>query len=127
MPAKKGRKLPKKGSLFPPDGRGGDEAACLARMIAEALHADFATEAHAVKTVMTWTDASDRTVKNWFAGTNGPSGAHLVALARHSERVHDVYLTLARRNTHIVFQATELRAQLLRMVEAIDAHVQRQH
>ncbi len=96
-------------------------------MIAEALHADFATEAHAVKTVMTWTDASDRTVKNWFAGTNGPSGAHLVALARHSERVHDVYLTLTHRNTHIVVQAAELRAQLVKMMEAIDAHMQRQH
>lgn len=127
MPTKKGRKLPKMGSLFPPDGRDGDEAARLTKLIAAALHADFATEAHAVKTVMTWTDASDRTVKNWFSGVHGPSGAHLVALARHSKRVHDVYLELTNRDPHIAVQAAELRAQLIRMVDALDAHLQRQH
>ena len=34
----------------------------------------------AIKTVMKWTGAKERTVKNWFAGSNGTNGHHLAAL-----------------------------------------------
>ena len=41
--------------------------------------------------------ASERTVKYWFQGKRGPSGEHLVSLARHSEAVLIVLLALADR------------------------------
>ena len=46
----------------------------------------------AAKTVMRWTGASEWTVKNWFAGSGGPSGQHLIALAHHSDEVLATFL-----------------------------------
>ena len=34
-------------------------------------------------------------MKNWFAGRYGPSGEHLVALARHSDEVLGMFLVMA--------------------------------
>src|SRR5215470_9456536 len=36
----------------------------------------------AVKTVMRWTGASEGTVRNWFLGSSGPNGQHLIALTQ---------------------------------------------
>ncbi|WP_234450871.1 MULTISPECIES: hypothetical protein [unclassified Paracoccus (in: a-proteobacteria)] len=36
-------------------------------------------------------------MKNWFAGRYGPSGDHLVSLARHSDEVLGTFLALAGR------------------------------
>jgi hypothetical protein len=52
---------------------------------------------------MRWTGASERTVKYWFAGERGPSGDHLIALARHSDAV--LYVVLALAGRHIVDEA----------------------
>jgi len=41
----------------------------------------------AIKVTMRWTGAGERTVKNWFAGRNGPNGQHLVELLRRSDEV----------------------------------------
>ena len=46
---------------------------------------------------MRWTGASERTVKYWFAGERGPSGEHLILLARHSDAIVLVLLALAER------------------------------
>jgi hypothetical protein len=46
---------------------------------------------------MRWTGASERSVKYWFAGERGPSGEHLLSLARHSDAVLIVLLALADR------------------------------
>jgi hypothetical protein len=46
------------------------------------------------------TGASERTVKYWLAGERGPSGDHLIALARHSDAVLFMLLALAGR--HVV-------------------------
>lgn len=51
------------------------------------------------KLAMRWTGASERTVKYWFSGERGPSGDHLVALARHSDAVLYVVLALAGRHS----------------------------
>lgn len=70
------------------------------RMIAGALRAELAQARWAVKTVMQWTGASERTVKNWFQGKKGPSGLHLILLAAHSDTVLDGVLTMARRDRY---------------------------
>jgi hypothetical protein len=41
----------------------------------------------AIKTVMRWTSASERTVKNWFSGQKGPSGNYLLGLIQESDAV----------------------------------------
>lgn len=41
----------------------------------------------ALKDVMRWTGASERTVKAWRGGISIPSGEHLIALVRRSDVV----------------------------------------
>ena len=73
--------LPKKGKIFPNrDGRSHSEVH-YATAIAAALREDLGSTHQATKTVMRWTGASERTVKNWLAAKSGPSGEHLVALS----------------------------------------------
>ncbi len=85
---KKGKVFPKKGKVLPDDGGGADPRASYATTIARALREEFGRSSSATKTVMRWTGASERSVKNWFAGSNGPTGDHLVALLRHSDSVY---------------------------------------
>jgi hypothetical protein len=47
-------------------------------------------------------------VKNWFSRRYGPSGEHLVALARHSDEVLGAFLAMAGREDLLV--ATKLVA-----------------
>ena len=97
MGTKKGNLLPKKGNVLHRVGREGGSDLGYAGAIADALRHDLGTTHQAVKSVMRWTGASERTVKYWFAGTGGPSGEHLIALARHSDAVLAVILQLAGR------------------------------
>ena len=41
-------------------------------------------------------------MKNWFSGRYGPSGEHLVALARHSDEVLGTFLAMAGRENLMV-------------------------
>lgn len=66
--------------------------------IAAALRDELGLTHRAVKTAMRWTSASERTVKYWIAGERGPSGEHLIALARHSDIVFHMVLLLADRH-----------------------------
>lgn len=66
-------------------------------VIAMALKTEVGETRRAIKTLTRWTGASERTVQNWLAGVRGPSGPHLVALARHSDAVHSAYLSLTDR------------------------------
>jgi hypothetical protein len=59
--------------------------------IAAALRKELAGMPNAIKLVMRWTGANEKTVKNWMAGTHGPAGESLVALAHYS---HEVMLAL---------------------------------
>lgn len=63
--------------------------------IAAALRDELGLTHRAVKTAMRWTGASERTVKYWIVGERGPSGEHLIALARHSDIVLHMILLLA--------------------------------
>ncbi len=69
------------------------------RAIAMALHEELGATHRAIKLAMRWTGASERTVKYWFAGERGPSGQHLVSLARHSDVVLYVFLAMAGRHS----------------------------
>jgi len=68
--------------------------------MAMALHEELGSTSRAIKMAMRWTGASERTVKYWLAGERGPSGDHLIALARHSDAVLFMLLALAGR--HVV-------------------------
>ena len=89
--------------------------------IALTLHEAYGGTGRAIKTVMAYTDAGERTVKNWFEGKNGPNGENLVALLRHSDQVLEAVLTIAGRDE--VLHASKLlnaREKLNEMLEIID-------
>src|SRR5665213_1778801 len=84
-------------NMFPKTGRklpAGDRAAPYASTIADALRADLGHSHQAIKTLMRWTRANERTAKNWLSGTNGPSGEHLLKIIRHSDLVFECVLSL---------------------------------
>jgi hypothetical protein len=99
--------FPKKGKFFPRENgyngiaeqptNGG-----FVEEIAAALKRSLGDSRAGVKTVAAWTGANEKTVKNWFSGTYGPSGAHLVALARHSDEVLSTFLAMAGREDLMV-------------------------
>jgi len=94
---KKGKVFPKTGKVLPDAGGGADRQAIYATTIAKALREEFGGAPNATKTVMRWTGASERTVKNWFAGSNGPTGEHLLDLLRHCDPVHDALVNVTGR------------------------------
>lgn len=90
--------------------------------IARALKSELGSTHQAVKTVMNWTGASERTVKHWLAGTHGPSGPYLIALARHSDSVMMYFLTAAGRSSLLVgAELYQVRSRLSEAITAIDA------
>jgi len=92
-----GRKVrAKDGKGFPIDP-GADTAATFALVIADALRRDFGTSPAKVKHIARLTGANVRTVQNWIYARNGPNGAGLVVLMRHSDAVMDAVLSLAGR------------------------------
>ena len=109
--------LPKKGIVFP----NGENLESYPAAVAFALRNQLGTTHQAVKIVMGWTGAGERTVKNWFAGTSGPAGQHLVDLIRQSDDVLGVLLILAGRQQTIAAQKlVEVRNKLAETVEQID-------
>jgi hypothetical protein len=89
--------------MFPKMGRRIPAAAAArdpvdyASAIAEALRADLGNSHRAIKTLMRWTAANERTVKNWLSGVNGPSGEHLLEIIRNSDLAFQCVLRLADR------------------------------
>jgi hypothetical protein len=90
--------LPKEGKTFPAGKDPGEYASA----IAQALERELGDSHRAIKVTMRWTGAGERTVKNWFAGRNGPNGQHLVELLRRSDEVLKVLLQLAGRDEILV-------------------------
>ena len=109
--------LPKKGIVFP----NGENLGPYPAAVAYALRHQLGTTHQAVKTVMRWTGAGERTVKNWFAGISGPSGQHLVALIRHSDEVLEVLLLLAgRQQIAVAKKVVDTRNKLAEILKQID-------
>ena len=102
------------GSGFPPEHF--NEA------LAAALHREFDDTHAAVKTVATLTGANHRAVKNWFDGKNGPSGASLLSLCRHSSGVFETFLLFAGRHEHLRSRKiVDIRQKLRDMLTLMDA------
>ncbi len=90
-------------------------------VIAETLRHEFGGTARSVKTVMGYTGAGERTVKNWFEGKNGPNGENLVELMRHSDEVLEVMLMMAGREDVLAGKVlVDVRDKLVEMLEFID-------
>jgi hypothetical protein len=109
--------LPKKGIVF----RNGENLGPYPVAIAYALRNQLGTTHQAVKIVMRWTGAGERTVKNWLTGVSGPSGQHLVDLIRHSDDVLEILLLLAgRQKITATMKLADLRKKLAGMVQHVD-------
>lgn len=109
----------KKGNKFPAPRALQDAA--YASSIADALRAELGESHRATKTLMRWTGASDRTAKNWLSGSYGPSGTHLIQLARESDTVLATILGLAGRNRHMVgADLLQIQAALVSATQLID-------
>lgn len=110
---KKGKEFPKPAKQLSPDE--------FARSISNALREELGSSHMAAKTVMRWTGASERSAKNWLAGICGPSGCHLVRLARESDVIMATLLVLAGRELNVsALSLISLKAGLMYAVNAID-------
>ena len=107
--------FPKMGNVFP----GGDKEPRYATIIGAALRQDLGGTHRAIKTIVKWTGASERTAKNWLAGACGPSGAHLVALLRKSDGVLEAVLLLAGRESVVASRKLVEARDTLREVLAV--------
>jgi len=120
MPTKKGTGFRKSGTSFPTSAGNGSEHLSYARMISAALQKELCNERGATKIVMEWTGASDRCVKNWFAGAKGPTGKHLIALARNSDSVFWAILQLCSREPQLSLERRmTIRAKLDEAMELL--------
>ena len=114
--------FPKMGKTFPDeDGRRVDRLEYQAA-ISAALKRELGGSHRAIKTAMKWTGASERTAKNWFAGSHGPAGEHLIELLRNSDEVAAAVLALSGRSElRVVAGLHQTRETLLHVLEALDA------
>lgn len=86
--------LPKKGRMLHPWIGLARSAKDYAELIADALRQEHGNTHRAVKTIMRWTGASERSVKNWLSGGFGPSGYFLVRLCVKSPAVRGLMMEL---------------------------------
>jgi hypothetical protein len=84
--------------------------------IAAALQRASAESGLQIKTVAGWTGANERTVKNWFSGQYGPSGEHLLILARHCHEVLKTMLAIMeRQDLLIALEFVEIEQRIARL------------
>ena len=121
---KKGRKVrPVSGKTFP--GSSGtveiSDGYDFTAVIAKTLRETFGRSGRSIKTVMAYTGAGERTVKNWFGGKNGPNGENLVELVRHSDEVLEALLLMAGRKDILAGKLLiDTRDKLVEMLEIIN-------
>lgn len=114
--------FPKKGKKLHRNRPEPDKDDEFRQAVASALKSELGTSHQAIKTVMRWTGASERTVKHWFAGSHGPSGHHLVAIARHSDEVLMCFLHAADRSHFSVgLRWAGIRPILVELLRITDA------
>lgn len=122
MPAKKGTLVPKKGTVVHQPNHRHDSDVDYAIAIAAALRRELGTTHQAVKSAMRWTGASERTVKYWFAGSRGPSGHHLIALAGCSDAIFELLLQRAGRQYYAeARRLIDAHEKLKRVVEVLQS------
>jgi hypothetical protein len=101
--------FPKTGNKFPRRHTAVQPRSPFAQLIADALRSSLDDSHRAVKTVMVWTGANERTVKNWLSGAHGPHGDYLLVLLRKSDAVVDALV-----GTLPPDRLTELAVRLIR-------------
>ena len=86
----------------------------------ETLHEAFGGTRMSIKAVMAYTDANERTVKNWFQGKNGPNGENLIELMRCSDEILEAVLLMAGREDvlagKMLIDAEDKLAEILSIV-----------
>lgn len=85
---------PKSGKKLPEETLGVCRAPDYTATIARALRQGVGSGGGAAKQLERWTGASNRTVRGWLSGARGPSGEHLVLLARRSDAVLEALMAL---------------------------------
>jgi hypothetical protein len=117
----KGEELPKKGEESPSARTRQEQAREFAQAVADALKEEVARGA-SIKTIMAWTGAGERTVKEWLAGSNAPRAFQLECLIRSSEVVYERVMIRTGRKPVVNRQRLEaVRGQLTGLAGAIDA------
>jgi len=112
--------FPKTGRCFPAGDCKENHELRYATAITAALRDELGDTHRAIKTVMQWTGASERTVKNWFSGSSGPSGENLIAVVRHSDAVFTMFMLLAGRDQTIAAKKLiDARDTLVTMLEIL--------
>ena len=86
--------LPKKGKMFHLWVGLAKSPKDYAELIGDALKEEHGDTHRSVKTIMRWTNASERSVKNWLSGESGPSGYFLMRLFAKSAAVQALVLEL---------------------------------
>ncbi len=113
--------FPKMGKTFPDDDERKGDRLKYQMAIAAALKRELGGSHRAIKIVMRWTGVSERTAKNWLAGSHGPAGEHLVALMRNSNEVLAAVLVLAGRGElKIGAGLHETRESVLQLLDVLD-------
>jgi len=103
------------------DKDGDPENLTFAASIARTLNEAFGGTRVSIKTVMAYTGAGERTVKNWFEGKNGPNGENLIDLIRHSDEVLETVLLMAERDDILQGKLlVDARDKVAEMIEIID-------
>jgi hypothetical protein len=93
-------------------------------MVAAALRNELGQSRRSIKTVMSWTGTSERTAKNWLSGSCGPTGHHLVQLAKNSDEVFELFLVMSdRRPSLTTMSLLRLRTHLAETIERLDRHL----
>lgn len=112
--------FPKTGKVLPARGNGPCDARVYAETIAAALRDELGDTRRATKSLMQWTGANERTVKNWLAGSSGPSGSHLIDIMRHSNGTFAAVLVMSGREQSLAVQKLiGARDLLVTMLELI--------
>jgi len=101
--------FPKTGNKFPGGHGPIQPKSRFAQLVAAALRSSLHDSHRAIKTVMAWTGAKERTVKNWLSGTHGPHGDYLLVLLGKSDAVVDALV-----GTLPPDRLTELAIRLIR-------------
>ena len=90
-------------------------------VISETLREAFGGTGKSIKTVMGYTGAGERTVKNWFEGKNGPNGENLIKLMRHSDEILETLLMMSSREDVLAgMLLVDARDKLVEMLEIIN-------
>ncbi|WP_371225832.1 XRE family transcriptional regulator [Roseovarius sp. 2305UL8-3] len=111
----------KKGNIFHGGSQDLVSAVEYREAVRSALTYELGGAGRAAKATIKWTGVSERTAKNWIAGSYGPSGEHLIGLMKHSDAVLDAILGLAGRNEALAMERVRIvRRELVEVLKMLD-------